>query len=129
MAGHGTKMGRKREDAIAALLSQPNVDQAARVAGLAPRTVWRWLQVPEFRAAYLAARRAAFGQAVARMQQMSGAAVSTLAKIMLDSNAPAASRVRAAESILDHGAKAIEIEDIEVRVSQLELAAEVSKSR
>ncbi len=37
----------------------------------------------------------------------------TLGKIMLDSATPPATRVRAAESILDHAAKAIEIEEIE----------------
>lgn len=46
---------------------------------------------------------------------------------MLDQAAPASTRVRAADSVLDHAAKAIEIEDIEVRVSELERAAEISK--
>ena len=48
-------------------------------------------------------------------------------KIMVDTNTPASTRVRAADSILDHGAKAIELEDIEVRVAELERAAEASK--
>jgi hypothetical protein len=39
---------------------------------------------------------------------------------------PPATRVRAADSILDHTAKAIEIEDIDARVSELERAAEES---
>ena len=34
--------------------------------------------------------------------------------------APHSTRVRAADSVLDHSAKAIEIEDIEARVSELE---------
>jgi hypothetical protein len=127
MAGHGEKFGRKKEDAIAALLSQPSVEQAARVAGVGTRTLVRWLQVPEFKAAYHKARREAFGQATARLQQASGAAVSTILKIMLDQNAPVASRLRAAESVVDHAAKAIEIEEIEARVSELERAAEVAK--
>jgi hypothetical protein len=45
------------------------------------------------------ARRAAFGQSVARLQHASRAAVSTLLKVMVDPNAPASSRVRAADSI------------------------------
>ena len=64
--------------------------------------------------------QAAFGQSVTRLQQASGAAVSTLLKIMVDSAAPASTRVRAADSALDHSAKAIEIEDIEARVSEME---------
>ena len=36
-------------------------------------------------------------------------------------------RVRTADSVLDHATKAIELEDIEVRVSELERVAEKSK--
>jgi hypothetical protein len=46
---------------------------------------------------------------------------------MVDPNAPASTRVRAADSVLDHGAKAIEIEDIEARVAELERATQASK--
>jgi len=127
MAGRSEKFGRKKEEAIAALLSQRNIEDAARAVGIGPRTLYRWMKEPAFDAAYRAARRAAFSQSAARLQQMSTAAVSTLGKIMVDPNAPAASRVRAADSVLDHAAKAIEIEDIEARVSDLERAAEQSK--
>jgi len=41
------------------------------------------------------------------------AAVSTLGKVMLVSATPPSTKVRAANSILDHTAKAIEIEEIE----------------
>jgi hypothetical protein len=96
------------------------LEQAARAADISPRTLFRWLEMQEFKAAYLKARRNAFGHATARLQQASGAAASTLLKIMLDKDAPTSSRLRAAESILSHGAKAIEIEDIEARVAALE---------
>jgi len=57
MTGHGAKFGRKKEEAIAALLSQRNIEEAARQTGVAPRTLLRWLQVPEFQNAYREARR------------------------------------------------------------------------
>jgi hypothetical protein len=47
--------------------------------------------------------------------------------MMLDQNAPASTRVRAAESVLNHATKAIEIEDIEARVAELERAASSSR--
>ena len=128
MAGHGTKLGRKREDAIAGLLSQRNVDEAARAAGVGARTLWRWLQDPEFQAAYRKARREAFGQSIARLQQGTSAAATTLLKTMIDPVTPASVRVRAAEAIFNHAAKAIEIEDIEARVAELERAAETSSA-
>jgi hypothetical protein len=129
MAGHGAKFGRKKEEAIIALLSQTGLEQAARAADISPRTLFRWLEMQEFKAAYLKARRNAFGHATARLQQASGAAASTLLKIMLDKDAPTSSRLRAAESILSHGAKAIEIEDIEARVAALETAQNPGQER
>jgi len=128
MAGHGAKIQRKQEEAVAALLSQRSVEDAARVAGIGTRTLLRWMKLPEFQAAYREARRAAFGQSIARLQQATGMAVSVLLKVMVDSATPASVKVRAADSVLDHSAKAIEIEDIEARVSELERAAQVLKS-
>ena len=127
MLGSGEKFGRKKEAAVMALLSSRNVEEAARVAGVDPRTLYRWMKDPEFDAAFRAARRSAFGQTTARLQQGSSAAATILMKLMLDANTPASTRVRAAEIIVSHAAKAIEIEDIEARVSELERAAEASK--
>jgi hypothetical protein len=96
MAGHGEKFGRKQEDAIAALLTQRNVEEAARAAGIGARTLLRWLKLPEFQDAYRQARREAFSQSIARLQQGTSAAATTLLKVMIDPNAPASVRVRAA---------------------------------
>ena len=87
------------------------------------------MQVPEFQKAYREARRAAFGQAIARLQQGTSAAATTLLKTMIDPATPASVKVRAAEAIFNHAAKAIEIEDIEARVSQLEQQAEAANSK
>jgi hypothetical protein len=128
MVGHGSKFGRKKEAAIAALLTQRTLEEAARAAGIGTQTLIRWLKVPEFQAAYREARRAAVSQSNARLQQASGAAVSTLLKIMVDASAPASSRVRAADRVLDRAKQAIEIEDIEVRLASLEQAAALVKA-
>ena len=127
MAARGSILGRKQEDAIAALLTQRNVEEAARAAGIGARTLLRWLQLPKLQAAYRQARREAFGQAVARLQQGTSAAATTLLKTMIDPATPASVRRRAAEAIFNHAAKAIEIEDIEVRVSALEAFVAVDR--
>src|ERR1700726_913781 len=127
MMGHGTKFGRKKEEAIEALLSHQNIEKAARFVNIGTKTLLGWLQLPEFDKAYREARRAAFSQSIARLQQASSAAAATLLKIMVDPTAPAASRIRAADSVLGHAAKAIGIEDIEARVSELERTAKSSK--
>jgi hypothetical protein len=124
MTGHGAKFGRKKEEAIVALLTTRTIEEAARAVDVSTKTLLRWQKEPEFDAAYRAAKRAAFAQSIARLHHLSSAAVSTLGKIMLDAGTPPATRVRAADSILDHTAKAIEIEDVEARVSELERAAE-----
>ena len=41
MAGNGAKLVRKQEEAIAALLTQRNIDEAARTAGIGGRTLLR----------------------------------------------------------------------------------------
>jgi hypothetical protein len=64
------------------------------------------------------------GRSIARLPHLSGAAVSTLGKIMLDATTPPSVRVRAADSILNHAAKVIEIENIEERVAEIEEAIE-----
>ena len=128
MVGHGSKFTRKMEEAVAALLTQRTMEEAARSIGIGTQTMLRWQKTPEFQAAYREARRAAFAQSIARLQQASSAAVSVLVKIMVDPNSPASTRVRAADSVLDHAAKAIEIEDIEVRVAELERAAQIAGS-
>ena len=127
MARSGVKFGRKQEEAIAALLTQSNVEQAARSVGISTRTLLRWMKVPEFDAAYREARRKAFSQSIARLQQGATAAATTLLKIMVDPGAPPSVKVRAAEAVLSHGLNAIEIEDSEARAGELERAAENRK--
>ena len=118
------KLTRKQEEAILALLTQRNVEDAAGVAKVVPRTLYRWMKDREFDAAYRDAKRAVFSQSIARMHQMSSAAVSTLGKIMVDPNTPASTRVRAADTILNHTSKAIETEDIVARLAALEEATQ-----
>lgn len=124
MASHGSKLTPKQEEAIMALLTIQGVDNAARAVGIGPRTLYRWLQEPAFDAAYRKARRDAFGQGTARLQQAASAAVSSVLKIMVDQNTPASTKLRAADLVLTHGANSLEIEDILPRLAEVERAIE-----
>src|ERR1019366_3386542 len=104
------------------LLTQRNLEEAARAARIGVRTLIRWMKDQEFQKAYREARREAFGQSIARLQQGTSAAATTLLKLLIEPNTPASVRVRAADSIFNHAAKAIEIEDLEARVADLERA-------
>jgi hypothetical protein len=129
MAARKSMLGRKQEETIAALLTQRNLDEAAKAAGISMRTLMRWLKLPEFQAAYREARRTAYSQAVAKLQQGATAAATTLLKVMVDQSTPASVKVRAAECVMNHSSKAIEIEDVEFRVAELERAAEAQKKK
>ena len=54
---------------VAALLTQRNHEEAARAVGLGTATLLRWQKLPEFQKAYREARRAAYSQSIARLQQ------------------------------------------------------------
>jgi hypothetical protein len=120
MIGHGAKFGRKKEQAIVALLSHRTMDEAAKAAGISAGTLKRWTQLLEFKAAYLQARREAVSQANARIQQNAGAAASVLSKLMADPATPASIRARVSQCILEHANKSLELEDLEVRLQRLE---------
>ena len=101
MKGHGSKFGRKKEAAIAALLTQKNYEEAARATGIDIKTLKRWMRLPEFIEEYRRARWEIVEQAYARIQQNSGAATSVLLKLMADPGTPTSSRIRAALGIFD----------------------------
>jgi hypothetical protein len=115
-------MSRKQELAIAALLREPTIEAAAKAVGIAPITLLRWLQVPEFRVAYREARRQVVEGAIAYLQAATNEAVETLRKVMVDGEAPASSRVSAARIVLETAIRGVELLDLEVRVEQLEQA-------
>jgi len=120
MIGHGEKMSRKQEQAIAALLSEPTIPAAAAVAGIGEATLWRWLKRAEFQTAYREARREAYAHAVTLMQKAGGQAVQTLLEIIRDPQAPTNSRLSAARAILEMGRAALIDEDLTERVKRLE---------
>lgn len=123
-----TKTGKNPTDSaradqfILALLQHATIEKAAESTGINPTTAWRWMKREDFQERFREARRKTFNQAVARLQHASAAAASTLLKVMIDANSPAYSRVRAADIVLTHAIRAMENEDIEVRVARLEAA-------
>jgi len=122
----GPESGRQTR-IIVALLEHLTQEKAAAVLGISTVTLWRQMQKPDFAEAYRKARRQAVSLSVARLQQATSAAVATLLRVMSDREAPAASRVRAADVVLQGAFRGMEIEDIEARVAELERASETSQ--
>jgi transposase-like protein len=48
MAGYGSNLNRKQENAILALLSHRSIEDAAKAAAVGTRTLMRWLKDPAF---------------------------------------------------------------------------------
>jgi hypothetical protein len=124
--GHGAKYGRKKEAAIAALLTHKNHEEAAHAIGVDLKTLKRWMRLPEFIEEYRRARWEVVEQAYARVQQNTGAAGAVLLKLMADSATPASGRIRAALGVFGLAREALDL-DIDTRVSMLERAAEAAK--
>ena len=118
MQGSDEKLSRKQEQAIAALLSEATVAAAADKAGVNEVTIYRWLKLPDFLAAYRQARREVTEKAIAQLQQSSWAASTTLVRLLGSSSDSI--RLRAAQMILDQANKGIELLDFEERLSALE---------
>lgn len=118
MTGHGEKQTRKQEDAIVALLSQPTVEAAASECGISPKTLYRWLRDPAFKAQYRTARSAVLESAIATMQQITSEAVDTLKRNLNAEQATA--QISAAKLIIDNAFRGQELIDLGDRVERLE---------
>ena len=124
MNGHGQKLNRNQEKAIAALLSNPSIPAAAKAIEVGESTLSRWLKISSFQAAYRSARKQVVSLAIAKVQAAMTEAVDTLKSVMNDAESPASTRVAAARTILDLGIKSVEIEDFEERIKILEIMVE-----
>jgi hypothetical protein len=98
-AGHGEKRSRREEVAIAALLPEPTILQAAEKAIVSESTLLRRLAEPAFKARYRAARRQVVEQAVSELQQAASEAVEALRR-NLTCGVPAA-EISAAKTIVE----------------------------
>jgi hypothetical protein len=126
MAG-GSKAN-KREAAIAALLTEKGIDEAAAKAGVSPRTLKSWLADPDFAAAYRAARRQLVEGAVGRLQQAAGKAVETLMALLDCTHTP--TRARVALGIMERAERAVELTDVLARLDAMEQGLrELAKGR
>jgi hypothetical protein len=123
MAENG-RLSARQQKAVLALLTEPNIREAARAVKIGERTLYTWLRDRTFANAYHAARAASVSQAIARLQQASGEAVGTLAEVMRDPEAGASARVTAATKILEMAVRGVEIEELKRRLALLEAAEE-----
>jgi hypothetical protein len=117
MRGHGQKLGRKRELAVAALLSCSGVEEAAAQCGVSYRTLKTWLDLPEFVEAYRRQRRRVQEAAVNHLVRSVGAAAAKLQQLLDSNNETVA--LRAAVEILEQARAGLEQLDVVAELEEL----------
>lgn len=110
---------KRQRAAIAAILSTPTLQQAADQVGVTRRTLYRWLNQAEFRAALAEAQSDALGVVVARLAGLLGKALDVIG-LDLGLGVDGKVRLRAALGILGHYAALAEFLDLASRVAALE---------
>jgi len=117
----GQNLNGKKARALEALLSGKSVEEAAQQAGVSRTTLFRWLREDErFRDEYRRAGSQLMEGALRRLQQLCGEAVETLAEVMGEREATAASRVTAAKATLELTLKIEEHRSLVNRLERLE---------
>jgi len=106
---------------LAALMVQPTVEQAAKVAGVTKSTAYRWLSQPQYRQQYDTLRRQGLEETLHFLQRTMLAAVARLHALLHDGDHPAV-QLGAARAILEYGLRAMELEQITLRLQRLEEA-------
>jgi hypothetical protein len=117
----GQPSARKREAAIAALLSTGTLEQAARKAHVSEKTLRLWLAQPAFAAEYRRARQQILEQSIGILQSASIQAVAALVR-NLTCGRPGA-EIAAAHHLLEHSLQAVQEFDWLVRLERLEQQA------
>jgi hypothetical protein len=121
----GGNKSARREQAIAALLTESTIEQAAAKVGISARTLKAWLAEAGFQADYRLARRRGLDKAVRLLQRAAEAATAALIK-QLTADQPA-DVIRAATAILDRAFRGTEILDLAEAVEALRHQVEEAK--
>ena len=108
MNGHGEKRSRKQDQALAALLSEPTIEEAASKVGVNESTLRRWLAEPGFRSRFREAGRQLVEFTVARLEGTTAQAVNVLLDVAVSGKRDC-DRVRAAIGLLANAFRAEEV--------------------
>jgi len=123
--GGATKLTRKAEQAIVALLEHPTIDEAAKACGVSKRTLWRWLQREDFQTRHRQAQRAVVDSAITKLQAATVKAVETLERNLNCGNFFAENA--AAQAILTHAFKAIELRELQDQIAEIKTLLETKR--
>ena len=109
------------ETLIAALIRYGSHKRVSEELGISMNTITNRLKRDSVRQLYDEAKAALLGEAVDGMKSQLQGAVDTLTDIMNDKSNPATVRVSAADSLLRHTLRYIEVAELETRIKRLEM--------
>jgi len=115
------KLTPRQNKAISCILTAKNLQAAAITADIPIRTVARWMTEPAFMAELQRRESEALAEVTRQLASYAGAAVATIADLLDDGYQPA-TRLRAAEAILNQLTRLRELTTIEGRLTELEAA-------
>jgi transposase len=116
----------KQQKAIAALLSERTIRDAAKTAGVNEKTLYTWLNEKDFRAALRSAEKDILDGVTRRLSAGQTLALDTLEKLVKSARHES-TKLRASVAWLEMSLKFRDMQDIEERLTALEAAINGNK--
>ncbi len=110
----------KQQRAVQTLLTAKSIGDAAALAHVGERTLFRWLTEPAFRAALSVAEGDLLDAATRRLLGLQDKAIETFESVLDSEEANLAVRLKAAGQVLDYLLKMRELRNVEHRLTALE---------
>jgi AcrR family transcriptional regulator len=110
----------KQHQAISAMLVSKTMLEAAEMANVSPKTLYRWLEDSTFKLALLDAEGEIIDAVTRRLISLSDTAIDTVETILKDEKATANLKLRAAQTVLDYLLKLRELRNLEDRLTAIE---------
>ena len=114
------RLSPKKRAFVRAILTEKDTRAAAKAAGIAERTGYRWIADPTIQAAIVAAESDALQKVTRGLLRLAGGAVDALDAAMPDSEASASAKVRAADVVLSRLLQLRELVTLDDRLTALE---------
>ena len=112
------KLTAKQLHTLPYLVACASYEEAARQAGVSAKQIHAWLKIPLFEEELNQLRNAAFFEAMRSLKMATQKAVCTLVGCLDDENAK--NRISAADKIIAHAFRGVELYEIEDRLGEVE---------
>lgn len=112
------KQQRSKETALPILATCANYSEAARQIGCSREEIYAWLKDPEFKAELERLRTDIVNDAISQLKNNATKATNTLVNLLEDESSQV--RLKAANDILNHLGRFMELRELETRLKALE---------